>query len=242
MTEEKTSLSKEEQIIEEIINHAYGNEDLIAQPCDECGSIECAICSDDILKLMQKTFQKGKDTERKRHFSPKPGDIGFANKHLREGYECCVCVSCRAEITNSKIAELEEKVKDLEEGLTVQKHCESVKDKRIAELEKENKELKELVSEIHKNKCVCCENRQDQGAFAPLCMSCWKSKPYYNGVIKLKEDNEKLREQNSKLADEFEKNLKFIKSDSCIYRDNPRITIQIKALEKIIKRLRGEKD
>lgn len=56
-----------------------------------------------------------------------------------------------------------------------------------------------------------------------------------------KDEITKLKEERKQLVDELEENLNIIKSDDCIYRDNPRVYRQIKSLEIIIKFLRGEK-
>lgn len=86
---------------------------------------------------------------------------------------------------------------------------------KIADLQKENKELK-----------TC---RDD----------------YYIKVLQnyqnFKDEIAKLKEERKQLTDELEENLNIIKSDDCIYRDNPRVYRQIKSLEIIIKFLRGEK-
>jgi hypothetical protein len=44
---------------EEILNKYYSNGKIHASPCMDCGSVECAVCSTDALKLMAQARQQG---------------------------------------------------------------------------------------------------------------------------------------------------------------------------------------
>lgn len=163
MTEKDTpSLSKEElEIIEEIEFRLCGAPDHILEDGKQRAALRASLIEAlqkwkemaFLEKTQEKTLSKTLDIlctyckepmciEEDYLFLAKKdqkilGRLIYCEEEHFEGDDTCTFIPYYiwSKDQSSKVAELEEKVKDLEEGLTVQKHCESVKDKRITELE-----------------------------------------------------------------------------------------------------------
>lgn len=130
----------------------------------------------------------------------------------------------------SKIADLEKEIASLEEGLIVQKHFESVKDKRIAELEKELETIGESLNQAN-------EGRIKQGKYAV---------EMFGEVKRLQLENRKMKEERKQLTDDFQFLIDDCVSCTCKIEDwgtdlkQHEFTCDMVRFNKLLARLRGE--